>query len=148
MKTKFYEVTKMAKFIYNKLKYYRQGKNRKGFVGFSMFQDDKNIVKTIEPPTGFIPIKVTVAVSQPSTKEQVGKKNITVNLCLVEKYCESTIYGQPGVKTAICQKNETIYVTQTWSELNDMVEAAMAKYKSISEAGKLPILPALPDSTI
>jgi hypothetical protein len=97
---------------------------------YQPFNDDKNVVKVVKPEGFFIPIHVTTGIYQPSTKELTGKKVEVINLANVEKYCESEIFGKKEVRTSIVMAHSTVYVLETWNELDKLVEAALAKYNT------------------
>lgn len=118
------KVKQMAKWTYKGGKWF---KNKGGFQGFS-YSQDTNVVKIVKPQVSYIPIRVTLGIYQPSTKALEGNYKMTLNLCTMDRYCETTIFGKPEVKTAIKQDNEYIYILETWKQLDDLVEAALKKY--------------------
>jgi hypothetical protein len=133
----------MGKWIYRKGKWIQDKvKSKIGFKSENTYSNynwdtDKNVVKVIKPKIAYIPITITLGVYNPKTKELDGKKKMTINLSQIEKFCETTIYGKPEVKTAlgienlgvkIKQGNEYIYPLETWKELDDLCTAAVEKY--------------------
>ena len=102
---------------------------RKYGKGYNYYNDDKNVVKIVKPDGAFIPVHVTTGIYQPSSQELVGKRVEVINLANVQKYCESEIFGRKGVRTSIVMDDCTIYVLETWQQLDALVQKAIESHK-------------------
>lgn len=115
-------------------KYYQPKKDNLGGMGFKWVKPDPdmNVVK-IQKPVGcfYIPIKVTQTIYTPSTGTNAGDKIITVNICQIIHYCQSTVFGKKEVQTVIMQTDGRIYVKETWQQLDKLIDNAIAKYMSM-----------------
>jgi hypothetical protein len=117
----------MAKgnWIFKKGNWFQGGQKQKGFGSVV----DK-VVKILKPEGFYIPIKVTETIYTPSSKEKAGERTVIINICNIERYGESTMYGKPQIKTCIETCKGIHYVKETWSQIDALCTAAVNLSKS------------------
>lgn len=118
---------KMADWIWKKGKLIK--KKTGNVLGFKKYQAD-NVVKVQKPDGFYIPIKVTVGIYQPSTKERIGSRTETLNVCNIAKYSAANIYGKPSIKLCIKSWDDTLLIEETAQQLDKMISDAVEKSKN------------------
>jgi hypothetical protein len=125
----------MAKKLYKGGKWFnwKNGKYQEsrgyGFGYKGGFNSDKNVVKIVKPESSYIPVTVHTGIYCPSTRELTGKRVEVVNVCNIQKYCESEIFGKKGTHTSIVMDDCTVYVLETWKELDALISESLVKYR-------------------
>ena len=93
------------------------------------YPEKENVVKVIKPTGIYIPIKVTQVIYAPLDKISCGEKVITINVCHISSYCQSTIFGKSEIETVIFTPDDRYYVKESWKQLDNLIQEAITTYQ-------------------